>query len=90
MPKSDEILIRLRDEMSHDEIHEAVNKVNDALHRLVQIAIDAKCKCNHPVTINLMTAAGATQTTADFFESVKHNQQNQFALPGQMPGRRPQ
>lgn len=71
--KNDEILIRLRDNMTEREICDALRNVSHVQHRLLQIAIDGGAKAHLAFSQVLFQAAGATEMA--LFNLEQANQQ---------------
>jgi hypothetical protein len=58
---NDEILIRLRPGMSMREIADELEKCSNALHRILQISIDAGARGHLTYFTHVVTACGAAE-----------------------------
>jgi hypothetical protein len=71
--KNDEILIRLHDSMTEAQIATELTNCSNALHRLIQISIDAGARAHLTYFTHLINAAAAAESSA--FILMQANQQ---------------
>jgi hypothetical protein len=65
MPKkNDEILIRLHETMTEAQMAAELTNISTALHRLIQISIDAGARAHLTYFTHLVNAAGAAESSA--------------------------
>lgn len=61
MPLNDEILIQLHPGMTEREIGNALEKCSNALHRILQLSIDAGARAHLTYFTHVVTACGAAE-----------------------------